>query len=234
MTSIGPYSKRVEEFRPRRGQYGRRAKSVKKIAALLQFLAFGPADHNFGVLRGEQPLRRGPLPRNSGTFFVSFFGHKKGQPWYVATYIEVSAAGWRNTESRPLKRKKSINRFFPPVGQAVDGVIGFNEAVFIIGVGIGGVGSHHAGGTALQVFFGLFLAAGDGVGQCFLGDFSNLFILVFQSKHSFHGQARLAAKTMAASQQSWPARADQSPTGALIAARPRNAKHRPYGGGYPP
>ena len=34
--------------------------------------------------------------------------------------------------------------------------------------------------------------------------------------------ARLAAKTMAAIQQSWPARAVQSPTGALIAARPRN------------
>ena len=33
--------------------------------------------------------------------------------------------------------------------------------------------------------------------------------------------ARLAAKTMAAIQQSWPARADQSPTGALIAAQPR-------------
>ena len=40
-------------FWPRRGQYGRRAKSVKKIAALLQFLAFGAADHPFGVLRGE-------------------------------------------------------------------------------------------------------------------------------------------------------------------------------------
>ena len=34
--------------------------------------------------------------------------------------------------------------------------------------------------------------------------------------------ARLAAKTMAAIQQSWLARADQSPTGALIALRPRN------------
>ena len=33
----------------------------------------------------------------------------------------------------------------------------------------------------------------------------------------------MAAKTMAASQQSWPARAVQCPTGALIAARPRNA-----------
>ena len=65
--------------------------------------------------------------------------------------------------SRPLQKKKSINRVFPPVGQAVDGVFGFNEAVFIIGVGIGGVGSHHAGGTALQVFFGLFFG---GRGRC--------------------------------------------------------------------
>ena len=158
MTSIGPYSKDVEDFRPRRGQYGRRPKSVKKIAALLQFLAFGPADHIFGVLRGERlaaktmpasllrkparavirpaganiarspvsprstvapcsqsrnPLRRGcgvaqrskpqwgfdpherassagwrpsfwppsALPRNSGTLFATFFGHKKGRPW---------------------------------------------------------------------------------------------------------------------------------------------------------
>ena len=102
-----------EYFRPRRGQYGRRPKSVKKIAALLQFLAFGAADHSFGVLRGEQPLGRGcavakqskprwgfeaherarfagwrpsfwppsALPRNSGTFFATFFGHKKGRPW---------------------------------------------------------------------------------------------------------------------------------------------------------
>nr|DAW04479.1 MAG TPA: hypothetical protein [Bacteriophage sp.] len=43
----------IEYFTPRRGEYGSRPKSVKKIAALLQFLAFGPADHIFGVLRGE-------------------------------------------------------------------------------------------------------------------------------------------------------------------------------------
>ena len=53
MTSIGPYSMGAEEFRPRRGQYGERAKSVKKIAALLQFLVFSLTDHNFGVPRGE-------------------------------------------------------------------------------------------------------------------------------------------------------------------------------------
>ena len=39
---------------------------------------------------------------------------------------------------------------------------------------------------------------------------------------------RLAGKTMPASQQSWPVRAVQSPTGALIAARPRNASIDPY------
>ena len=42
----------------------------------------------------------------------------------------------------------------------------------------------------------------------------------------------MAAKMMAAIQQSWPARAVQCPTGALIAARPRNAAPyvRPHGG----
>ena len=29
----------------------------------------------------RNPLRRGPLPRNSGTFFATFFGQKKGRPW---------------------------------------------------------------------------------------------------------------------------------------------------------
>ena len=41
-------------------------------------------------------------------------------------------------------------------------------------------------------------------------------------------RVRLAAKIMAASQQSWLARAVQSPTGALIATRPRNASIDPY------
>ena len=54
MTSIGPYSKDVEEFRPRRGQSGKREKSVKKNAALLHFLGFFPLTLLFGVLRGER------------------------------------------------------------------------------------------------------------------------------------------------------------------------------------
>ena len=48
-----------EYFRPRRGQYGEKRKSVKKNAALLRFLAFLLLSHLFRVLRSEQPLRRG-------------------------------------------------------------------------------------------------------------------------------------------------------------------------------
>ena len=158
MTSIGPYNKGVEESRPRRGQSGKRKKSVKKNAALLHFLGFFPLTLLFGVPRSERlaaktmaasllrkparavirpaganiarspvsprstvapcsqsrnPLRRGcgvaqrskpqwgfdpherassagwrpsfwppsALPRNSGTLFATFFGHKKGRPW---------------------------------------------------------------------------------------------------------------------------------------------------------
>ena len=39
---------------------------------------------------------------------------------------------------------------------------------------------------------------------------------------------RLAATTRVASQHGWPARAVQSPTGALIATRPRNTSIAPY------
>ena len=63
------------------GSIGEEVKSVKKRAALLHVLAFCFFDHLFGVPRGEQPLGRGSLPRNSETFFVSFFGHKKGKPY---------------------------------------------------------------------------------------------------------------------------------------------------------
>ena len=62
------------------GSIGRGRKGVKKNAALLHFLVFAFSDHIFGVPRGEQPLGRGSLPRNSETFFASFFGHKKGRP----------------------------------------------------------------------------------------------------------------------------------------------------------
>ena len=63
-------------FRPRRGQSGEERKSVKKNAALLCFLAFLLLDHNFGVLRGEQPLSRAPRLGSSGTFLLLFWSQK--------------------------------------------------------------------------------------------------------------------------------------------------------------
>ncbi len=75
-----------EYFRPRRGQYGRRPKSVKKIAALLQFLAFGAADYSFGVLRGEQPLGRGCAVA------------KQSKPrWGFEAHERARFAGWRRS-----------------------------------------------------------------------------------------------------------------------------------------
>ena len=83
------------------GSIGEGFKSVKKNAALLHFLAFGPFDHLIGVLRGEQPLSRGSLPRNSETFFASFFGHKKGRTTGSMTLIRA--------ERRKVARSGSAN-----------------------------------------------------------------------------------------------------------------------------
>ena len=125
MQASAPTEWVVEKNLAPEGSNGEGSKSVKKNAALLHFLAFGPFDHLIGVLRGErlaahnerrqfaaqtrscgysphwgehcslpgfaalnrgpllatpQPLSRGSLPRNSETFFASFFGHKKGRP----------------------------------------------------------------------------------------------------------------------------------------------------------
>ena len=65
------------EIWPRRGQSVGRRKSVKKNAALLHFLAFSSTDHLFGVLRGEQPLRRAPRLGSSGTFLLLFWSQKR-------------------------------------------------------------------------------------------------------------------------------------------------------------
>ena len=51
-------------------------KALRKMQSFLHFLAFGFFDHIFGVLRGEQPLRRGSLPRNSETFSLPFWSQK--------------------------------------------------------------------------------------------------------------------------------------------------------------
>ena len=68
----------VEEDLAPEGSIGEGAKSVKKNAALLHFLAFGHFDHLFGVPRGEQPLGRASRAiGSSGHFFGSFWVSKR-------------------------------------------------------------------------------------------------------------------------------------------------------------
>ena len=86
------------------GSIGEKQKSVKNRAALLHGLAFLLLNLLFGVLRGEQPLRRGPLPRNSGTFFATFFGHKKGSLAGGCRYKEVPPQGGGTERHQPTKR----------------------------------------------------------------------------------------------------------------------------------
>ena len=126
----------IRGFWPRRGQCGKREKSVKKNAALLHFLGFFSLTLLFGVLRGEQPFGRGcgvaqrskpqwgfepherassagwrpsfwppsALPRNSGTFFATFFGHKKGSLAGGCRYKEVPPQGGGTERHQPTKR----------------------------------------------------------------------------------------------------------------------------------
>ena len=103
MTSIGPYSMGVEESRPRRGQSGRRPKSVKKIAALLQFLAFGVADHRFGVPRGEQPLGRG-----------CGVAQRSKPQWGFEPHERASFAGWRPSFWPPSALPRNSETFSLP------------------------------------------------------------------------------------------------------------------------
>ena len=108
MTSIGPYSMGVEEFRPRRGQSGKREKSVKKNAALLHFLGFFPLTLLFGVPRGGVPPLGGVRCLATARLFRFLFGHKKEGLKAICSYIEVSAAWWRNTESAEPKNYRPI------------------------------------------------------------------------------------------------------------------------------
>ena len=108
MTSIGPYGMGVEDFRPRRGQYGRRWKSVKKIAALLQFLAFLPADHNFGVPRGACPPWAGFAASQQRDFFASFLVTKRKVLKAGCCYKRLSPQGGDNrlAAHKNIKNKK--------------------------------------------------------------------------------------------------------------------------------
>ena len=59
---------------------------MKKNAALLRFLAFGFFDHLFGVLRGEQPLRRGCA-----------VAQRSKPRWGFEAHERARFAGWRRS-----------------------------------------------------------------------------------------------------------------------------------------
>ena len=93
----------IEEFRPRRGQCGEGPKGVKKNAALLHFLAFPLTDLVSGVPRGRAPLGGVRCLATAGLFSLPFLVTKKESLGKLQLNIEVSAAWWRNTESRDIK-----------------------------------------------------------------------------------------------------------------------------------
>ena len=92
--------KTIENLGPEGQSVGRR-KSVKKNAALLHFLAFLLADFLSGVPRGRAPLGGVRCLATAGLFSLPFLVTKKVALGKQLAYIEVSAAWWRNTESRP-------------------------------------------------------------------------------------------------------------------------------------
>ena len=108
MTSIGPYSKDVEEFRPRRGQSGKREKSVKKNAALLHFLGFFPLTLLFGVPRGACPPWAGFAASQQRDFFASFLVTKRKVLKAGCCYKRLSPQGGDNRRAahKNIKDKK--------------------------------------------------------------------------------------------------------------------------------
>ena len=79
MTSIGPY--RVGsggKFGPG-GVNRRRVQKRQEKCSTPAFFSFWTLRPHYWGFQGAGPLGRGSLPRNSETFFASFFGHKKGR-----------------------------------------------------------------------------------------------------------------------------------------------------------
>ena len=117
-----PSSTPIESFWPRRGQSGKRKKSVKKNAALLHFLGFFSLTHLFGVLRGEQPLSRASRAiGSSGHFFRFLFGCPKRKDYRkYAMILEGLPQGGNPDAAKELKRRihRCRNRNFRrPPGQ---------------------------------------------------------------------------------------------------------------------
>ena len=98
-----PLQNEGRDIWPRKGANGEGSKSVKKNAALLHFLAFGSFDHNFGVLRGEQPLRRG-----------CGVAQRSKPQWGFEPHERASSAGWRPSFWPPSALPRNSGTFSLP------------------------------------------------------------------------------------------------------------------------
>ena len=127
--TVRPYSLYTLMFWPRRGQCGKRKKSVKKNAALLHFLAFPLADLVSGVPRGRAPLGGVRCLATAGLFSLPFLVTKKVGLTEGCCYIEVSAARWRNTESRTLLKAPLPQAKSPPLNLALCPKKGYNNII---------------------------------------------------------------------------------------------------------
>ena len=106
-TKVGVYPEwEIEFILAPEGSIGEGAKSVKKNAALLHFLAFGHFDHLFGVPRGEQPLGRASRAiGSSGHFFGSFWVSKRNTWRKSPIKFKRAAARWRQADAATQQSK---------------------------------------------------------------------------------------------------------------------------------
>ena len=107
--TVRPYSLYTLMFWPRRGQCGKRKKSVKKNAALLHFLGFFSLTLLFGVPRGACPPWAGFAASQQRDFFASFLVTKR-----KAQRPEAVKKGRHRKVVSPASRKRSLIQFKVP------------------------------------------------------------------------------------------------------------------------
>ena len=102
MTSIGPYSMGVEEFRPRRGQYGEQTKSVKKNAVIPAFFSFWPVRPLLWGSQGRVAPEAGFAASQQRDFFASFLVTKRKVLKAICRYTEGLPQGGNPDQPPPI------------------------------------------------------------------------------------------------------------------------------------
>ena len=77
-----------------KGSMWREVKKREEKRSTPAFFSFFTSRPPLWGSQGAGPLGRGTLPRNSETFFASFFGHKKGRPFGSIPLKKWLTARW--------------------------------------------------------------------------------------------------------------------------------------------